>query len=162
MKYEVAMTAGVNECASTHLLHHYHQGGLQEDLCFALWRPSTGSGRITGLVYEILLPEAGDRLLHGNASFQPSYIARAIRRAVGDEAGLAFMHSHPGKGWQGMSPTDIVAERRCLSVSRRSHRYPVVGIDHRCRWLLECQVLGKTQRGDGAERLWESSGGRAG
>ena len=128
MNYEVAMTAGVSECANTHLLNHYQQGGLQEDLCFALWRPSTGSGRTTGLVYEILLPEAGDRLLHGNASFQPNYLARAMRRAVVDEAGLAFMHSHPGKGWQGMSPTDIVAERDVLAYPAGATGLPLLGL----------------------------------
>lgn len=128
MNYEVAMTAGVSEDASTHLLHHYQEGGLQEDLCFALWRPSTGSYRMTGLIYQILLPEDGERLLHGNASFQPNYMARAIRQAVQDQAGLAFMHSHPSKGWQGMSHTDVVAERDVLAYPAGATGFPLLGL----------------------------------
>ena len=128
MNYEVAMTTGVSGDASVHLLHHYQKGGLQEDLCFALWRPSTGRSRRTGLVYEVLLPKDGERLLHGNAAFQPGYMARSIRRAMEDQAGLAFMHSHPSKGWQGMSPTDVVAERDVLAYPAGATGLPLLGM----------------------------------
>ena len=60
---------------------------------------------------KILPPMPSERLLHNKASFQPGYMARALRRAVQDKAGLAFMPCHPSEGWQGMSPTDIAAER---------------------------------------------------
>ena len=145
MNYEVAMTTGVSGDASAHLLRHYQKGGLQEDLCFALWRPSTGLSRQTGLVYEVLLPKDGERLLHGNASFQPGYMARSIRRAMEDQAGLAFMHSHPGKGWQDMSPTDVVAERDVLA-------YPAGATD--------LPLLGLTIGADGywSARFWEKCG----
>ena len=128
MNYEVAMTNGVSGEASAHLLHQYQKGGLQEDLCFALWRPSTGRSRQTGLVYEVLLPKDGERLLHGNASFQPGYMARSIRRAMEDQAGLAFMHSHPSKGWQDMSPTDVVAERDVLAYPAGATGFPLLGL----------------------------------
>ena len=128
MNYEVAMTTGVSGDASAHLLHHCQKGGLQEDLCFALWRPSTGRSRRTGLVYDVLLPEDGERLLHGNASFQPGYMARSIRRAMEDQAGLAFMHSHLNKGWQGMSPTDVVAERDVLAYPAGATGLPLLGM----------------------------------
>ena len=82
MNYDVAMTRRVSECASGHLLQHYLTGTPQEDLCFALWRPSTGHSRKAGLVYDILLPEDHERELHGNANFQPEYIKRAINEAV--------------------------------------------------------------------------------
>lgn len=128
MNYEVAMTANVSESAGAHLLRHYREGAWQEDLCFALWRPSTGRSRRTGLIYDVLLPEEGERSLHGNASFEPGYLARSIRRAVSDEAGLAFMHSHPGKGWQGMSETDLIAERDVLAYPAGATGLPLLGM----------------------------------
>ena len=42
MKYDVVMTHEANQIATEHLLRHYEQGERQEDLCFALWRSSTG------------------------------------------------------------------------------------------------------------------------
>ena len=128
MNYDVAMTRRVSECASGHLLQHYLTGTPQEDLCFALWRPSTGHSRKAGLVYDILLPEDHERELHGNASFQPEYIKRAINEAVRNQAGLAFMHSHPGKGWQGMSHTDVIAERDILAYPARATGLPLLGM----------------------------------
>ena len=128
MTNEVAMTGAVSERASAHLLHHYQRGDVQEDLCFALWRPSTGLNRRTGLVYEILLPEEGERSLHGNASFEPRYMARAIRRAMNEGTGLAFMHSHPSKGWQSMSPADIAAERDVLAYPAAATGFPLLGL----------------------------------
>ena len=128
MNHEVAMTADVSASASTHLLHHYQENVWQEDLCFALWRPSTGRSRRTGLIYNVLLPEEGERSLHGNASFQPGYLARSIRRAMSDGSGLAFMHSHPGKGWQGMSQTDVIAERDVLAYPAGATGLPLLGM----------------------------------
>ena len=128
MKFEVALSAEANSASSDHLLQHYRRNVLQEDLCFGLWRPSTGNQRSTALVYEILLPEEGERLLHGNTSFQPSYLARAIRTARERHAGVAFMHSHPGTGWQGMSDADIKAERDVLAYPARATGFPLVGL----------------------------------
>ena len=59
---------------------------------------------------------------------------RAVREAMTAGAGLAFLHSHPFPGWQGMSPDDVRAEEklaaatsalpfggcRCSAVRRRS------------------------------------------
>ncbi len=128
MNHEVAMTLEVSGAASTHLLQHYVAGDYQEDLCFALWRPSTGSRRSTALVYEILLPRDEERLLHGNASFEPGYFTRAIRRAITDQVGLAFMHSHPGPGWQGMSQCDVEAERDVLAYPSVATGLPLLGL----------------------------------
>ena len=149
MNHEVAMTLEVSGAASTHLLQHYVAGDYQEDLCFALWRPSTGSRRKTALVYEILLPRDEERRLHGNASFEPGYFARAIRRAITDKVGLAFMHSHPGTGWQGMSQFDVEAERDVLA-------YPAGATD--------LPLLGLTIGSDGywSARFWEKSEGEMG
>ena len=128
MKFEVALSAEANSASSGHLLQHYRRSDLQEDLCFGLWRPSTGNQRYTALVYEILLPQEGERLLHGNASFQPKYLARAISTARQTQSGVAFMHSHPGPGCQGMSNADIVAERDVLAYPAGATGLPLVGL----------------------------------
>ena len=84
-------------------------------MCFALWRPSTGRTCVTALIDEIILPKAGARVLHGNVSFKPDYLARSIRLVHEKKAGPAFMHSHPNSRWQGMSGTDVEAERDILA-----------------------------------------------
>ena len=128
MIYDVAFMPLADECARQHLLRHYIKGELQEDLCFALWRPSTGHGRVTAIIKNIILPEEGERELHGNASFNPDYLARAIRLACQQGAGLAFMHSHPSDGWQGMSVPDINAEQNVIGHPASATGFPLVGL----------------------------------
>ena len=128
MIFEAVLTAEANVTATKHLLQHYENHSFQEDLCFALWRPSTGSKRVTALVNEILLPQLGERTLHGNASFEPAYLARAVKTAREQNAGLAFMHSHPGPGWQGMSDADVRAERDVLAYPAGATALPLVGM----------------------------------
>lgn len=106
------MASATNEALLDHLLRHYRLGADQEELCFALWRPSAGRSRFSGLLLESILPGEGDRNLHENASFNAAYFARVIARALEAEAGIAFLHGHPGPGWQGMSPDDVMAEQR--------------------------------------------------
>ena len=72
MNLEVAMTADINGEARTHLLQHFDVGISQEDLCFALWRPSTGNTRRTAIIYKMLLPLDEERDLHGNVQFSAS------------------------------------------------------------------------------------------
>lgn len=128
MRFEVALTGEANTTSSEHLLQHYKRDVLQEDLCFALWRPSTGGSRQTALIDQVLLPENHERSLHGNASFQPSYVGRVIRLAQEKGEGLAFMHSHPSPGWQGMSTADIKAERDVLAYPAGATGFPLVGL----------------------------------
>ena len=128
MRFDAALTGEAHSTSTRHLLQHYRREELQEDLCFALWRPSTGRERLTALIDEIILPEDDERLLHGNASFQPQFLARALGLARTKEAGLAFMHSHPGPGWQGMSAADIVAERDVLAYPAGATGYPLLGL----------------------------------
>ena len=128
MTYEVVFTSEADTTSSGHLLQHYRRSEAQEDLCFALWRPSTGKFRKTALIDEIILPKKGERNLHGNASFEPDYLVRAIRVASDKRAGLAFMHSHPGPGWQGMSDADIEAERDVLAYPAGATGLPLVGL----------------------------------
>lgn len=128
MTYEAALTAEANETAANHLLQHYREGARQEDLCFALWRPSTGASRTTVLIDRVILPREGERTLHGNASFTPQYSARAIAQAYQSGSGLAFMHSHPYPGWQPLSATDANAEQRALADPARATGQPLLGL----------------------------------
>ena len=147
MKFEATLTAEANSISSQHLLQHYKPDKQpQEELCFALWRPSTGKQRRTALIDEIILPKKDERLLHGNASFQPDYLARALRLARQREAGLAFMHSHPNLGWQGMSNADIEAERDVLAYPAGATGLPLVGL-----------TIGTD--GYWSARFWEKKGG---
>lgn len=128
MKCDVAFTAEANKVATDHLLQHFRRDEKQEDLCFALWRPSTGHDRNTALIDEIILPRDNERILHGNASFTPEYSGRAIIEAHKRRVGLAFMHSHPRSGWQGLSETDAEAERDVLAYPANATGLPLVGL----------------------------------
>ena len=110
------------------LLRHIAAGQRQEDICFALWRPATGATRKTALIFDILTPDKGECHLHGNASFEPDYMARAVRTACAQNAGLAFIHNHLSDGWQGMSEEDVVAERDRVSPPTRATGLPLVGL----------------------------------
>ena len=147
MNFEVAFTSEAHSISSGHLLRHYRSDQLQEDLCFALWRPSTGSLRRTALIDEIILPNPGERILHGNVSFEPDYLARAIELAREKKAGLAFMHSHPTSGWQNMSSADVEAERDVLAYPAGATGLPLVGL-----------TIGTD--GYWSARFWERDGGQ--
>ena len=126
--HEAVLTSEANEAACNHLLQHYRQGRQQEDLCFGLWTPSTGTERETSIVTDILLPFSSERRLHGNTSFEPEYLARAMRAAIRSGQGLVFMHSHPSAGWQDMSITDVRAERDRIAETARATGKPLVGM----------------------------------
>jgi len=121
----VAMTGDVDRRARGHLL----RSDGQEDLCFALWRGSRGQTRTTALIERLVLPQEGERNVHGNASFQPIYLERAMSEAAASSAGLALLHSHPlGSGWQGMSPDDIRAEQGNAGAVFGATGIPLVGL----------------------------------
>ena len=139
----VAMTAETDASLGIHL----HKPQRQEDLAFAYWRPSIGTHRYTGVINLVAWPGEDDRILHGNASFRAEYLDRVLRE-VPDGAGIAFIHGHPGPGWQEMSTDDTVAERDRLAgaVAGRT-QLPLVGL---------------TRGNDGAwsARFWARSGPR--
>lgn len=122
--YSVAMPERLHDAALAHL----YQWGNQEDLTFALWRPSTGATRTTALVFSLVLPQEGDRRVHGNASFMPQYFQRALGLAMEKGCGLALMHSHLGPGWQGMSRDDIAAEASYAGATLAATGVPLVGL----------------------------------
>lgn len=122
--YSAAMSECLHSAASAHLL----RADRQEDLCFALWYPSEGRTRRTALVRTLIFPEEGDRMVHGNASFTAQYFERALIAAARENAGLVFMHSHLGPGWQDMSDADIVAERNHSDAVKGATGLPLVGM----------------------------------
>lgn len=140
----VAMTAGVDEFAQEHLLRSDHQ----EDICFGLWRGSKGKTRTSALLERLILPKPGERNVHGNASFEPIYLERAMSEAATSGAGLALMHSHPrGRGAQGMSRDDVIAEQGNAGAVFGATGLPFIGL---------------TLAGDGSwsGRFWERTAPR--
>lgn len=126
--YSVAVPADIHRQAAEHLLAFYRIGRRQENLCFALWRPSEGSTRLTALVHELVLPEAGELLLRGNVSFTGNYLRRACARANQSESGLVLMHNHFGPEWQDVSPDDATAERTRAAFVLTATDLPLVGM----------------------------------
>jgi len=122
--HSVAIDGELAQAARRHLIR---EDG-QEDLCFALWRSSSGRTRKTAILFELVLPNPGERQVHGNASFNHAYFERATRLAFSKGCGLAFMHSHPVPGWQDMSPDDVAAERDHASASYGATNLPLVGL----------------------------------
>jgi molybdopterin-synthase adenylyltransferase len=141
-------SAAIPETTHRAARQHLLRADGQEDLCFALWHPSTGGKRKSALIQQLILPQPGERHVHGNASFEPQYFERALRVAVKEGAGLALMHSHPmGRNWQGMSDDDINTERARAGATYGAARLPLVGL---------------TIAGDGnwSARFWERTGQR--
>ena len=126
--YSVVMTSEVADMLRGHLLQHIKRGQRQEDLCFALWKPSTGRTRTTAVLTEVLLPVANERLLHGGASFLPTYLDRVAEAAMARNAGIALLHSHFTPGWQGMSGKDIDTERSTAPSILGETGLPLVGL----------------------------------
>lgn len=124
MNHSVVMS----EAIFHELFGHLRREDGQEDLCFALWYPSKGTTRENAIIVEVILPEKGDREVHGNASFMPQYFERALSIAIRKNAGLAFLHSHPFPGWQGMSRPDIKAEETHAPATFGATGMPLVGL----------------------------------
>jgi len=124
MKRSIALSTPVHEEAAKHLLRR----DGQEDLCFALWYPSVGASRETALLHRLVLPRKGERHVHGNASFESDYFDRVIAEARINEAGIALLHSHPARGWQGMSTDDVRAEQGHAPAALAATGLPFVGL----------------------------------
>lgn len=139
--YSVAMSTQIHDALQGHLLRR----DGQEDLCFAIWHPSRGTRRTTALISDLILPQTGDRKVHGNVSFLPAYFERALGVAMKAGAGLVLLHSHPGgTAWQGMSLDDIRAEEGNAGAVLGATSLPFVGL---------------TIAGDGgwSARFWEKT-----
>jgi molybdopterin-synthase adenylyltransferase len=110
------------------LFSHLIREDEQEDLCFATYVPSTGANRTTGILTSLIMPEEGDRNVHGNVGFMPQYLERVLKIAGERKEGIAFLHSHPSKGWQGMSDDDVVAETRLSPSVMAVTGLPLLGL----------------------------------
>lgn len=123
--FGVAMSTAVHR----QLVEHLDREDGQEDLCFAVWRPSEGGGRTTALLTEVILPRDGERNVHGNVSFNAPYLMRSAERAEQLSGGLALLHSHPtGMGWQGLSRDDWSAESGHAGRAQALTGSPMVGL----------------------------------
>lgn len=124
MSRSVALTQRTHD----ELVAHLARADGQEDLCFGLWHPSRGVGRESALVVEAILPRADEHHVHGNVAFVPEYLQRAIQLALEKGTGLAFLHSHPASGWQGMSPDDVRAEQGMAGAVMSATDLPLLGM----------------------------------
>ena len=121
----VAMTKATHDALVDHLLR---EDG-QEDLCLATYRSSTGLSRVSALVKDVILPEPGERDVHGNATVTAEYVLRSAEVAKADNCGLTLLHSHPqGSEWQAMSGPDRDTESSYANLAREVTGFPLVGM----------------------------------
>ena len=129
-RFSVAMT----DVLHGELRHFLSREDLQEDLCFALYRPSLGATRFTALLVTPVLPGHGDRSVHGNVGFLPTYFERTVSEAVEAKTGIAFLHSHPlADKWQGMSHDDFTAESEMAAAIQSATGLPLIGLTLSCK-----------------------------
>src|SRR5438105_3601516 len=101
----------------------------QEDLCLALYKPSTGLTRTTGLISRVIPPEPGDREVHGNVTVTADYVLRGAAMAQDHGGGVVLLHSHPGgRGWQSMSGPDLETEAAYANLTRELTGLPLIGM----------------------------------
>lgn len=125
MNFSVAMTSETAATLSKHLVRN----DGDEDVCIASYGWSTGTNRKTALLRQVILPREGDRQVHGNASFNGSYVLRAASEAAQRGEGIVLLHSHPGAvTWQGLSVPDWNTESEYERVARAITGLPLVGM----------------------------------
>ncbi len=123
--YSVVMTSEVDARLRAHLL----RDDLQEDVCLATYRISTGRTRTTFIITDVILPQDHDRKVHGNASFTGDYVLRGAALAGQSGHGLVMLHSHPGgTGWQMLSGADYDTEAAYERVARAFADRPLLGM----------------------------------
>jgi molybdopterin/thiamine biosynthesis adenylyltransferase len=116
------------------LARHLTRDDLQEDICFVLWRPSTGESRASALIHTVVWPDDGERHVHGNASFESRYLLRAAELAADIESGIGLIHSHPGgTGWQNLSTDDTTAEATNALAASKLTGLPMLGLTYATR-----------------------------
>lgn len=124
-RLSIALTNEIDAELAEHLL----RADGQEDVCFATYRPSTGSSRRSGLITGVVLPLPGERSVHGNASFTGDFVVRAATTAAERGEGIALLHSHPGAShWQRMSTCDEDAEHSYAHLVHAITGHPLVGM----------------------------------
>lgn len=141
---------------ATGLVSHLIRTDEQEDLLFALWTPSEGASRFSALVHTPIFPQEGERDVHGNAAFSQNYFVRACEAAMQAGCGLAFAHSHPFPGWQGMSLDDVAAEQRMTGAVTSLTNLPLLGMTVGNDGTWSARIWTYTE-GRGATRQWCAS-----
>ncbi|MCK5211533.1 ThiF family adenylyltransferase [Candidatus Parcubacteria bacterium] len=124
MRYGVAFTDKIHFNFIKHLL----RDDGQEDLCFGLWNPGYGKNKHTAIVYKVIYPKKNERKVHGNVGFLSNYLERVIGLALKENAGIAFLHSHPHSGWQNMSYVDKKSEERMAKIIFSATDLPLIGL----------------------------------
>lgn len=123
--HSVAMTEATHDKLVSHLIR---EDG-QEDVCLAIWQPSSGRTRHTSILTAVELPRPGERAVHGNASFTGGYVQRVAEAAAAASGGVVIIHSHPnGSGWQTTSPEDADAEQAYCRFVPTLTGLPLVGM----------------------------------
>lgn len=123
--HSVAMTQDVHDTLVPQLLRR----DGQEDICIATYAVSTGATRVTRILHEVHVPVEGDRLVHGNATIQGSYVLRIAVLAAQRGHGVAILHSHPnGRGWQRLSGPDADAESSYAGLVDQVTGLPLIGL----------------------------------
>lgn len=123
------ISVAMEEAICEQLQDHLCRVDGQEDLCLATYRRSTGHERLTALVRAVILPNPGERSVHGNASVTGNYVVRAALFAADRNEGVIILHSHPeGSGWQGMSRLDQDAERSYAYLVHAITGLPLIGM----------------------------------
>lgn len=143
----MTVSAAMIDVVDHELQRHLLRDDGQEDVCLAIYSPSTGRTRTTALINAPLLPRHGERAVHGNASFTGDYIVRGASAAAAAAAGggLVLLHSHPGAtGWQGMSQPDYTTEQSYAHLVHELTGLPMMGMtlagngDWSCRrWSVD-------------------------
>lgn len=154
MNHAAALTGATHAALAAHLLQHERE----EDVCFALYQPSRGETRFTGLVGQPILPREGERHVHGNASVRPAYFERALGLALSQGSGLAFLHSHTrrSRGWQEMSCDDRETETLYAPRALAMTGLPLLGLTLAGDEFWSARFWEKTGRGAYARRDCES------
>jgi len=123
-EFSAAIPAALNFEVCKHLI----RDDKQEDVAFALFKPSVGAFRFTALIYKLIFPEDGDREVHGNVTISPNFFKRICKIAAVEKSGIALLHSHPSQGWQGMSIDDIKTEDSYSESSYSINDFPLIGL----------------------------------
>jgi molybdopterin-synthase adenylyltransferase len=154
MNYAAAITDETHDILAAHLLQHVRD----EDVCFALYRPSRGESRFSALISEPILPREGERRVHRNVSVAAAYFERAVGTALAEGAGLAFLHSHTrrSRGWQKMSLDDLDTENIYAPRALAMTELPLLGLTLAGDQFWSARAWEKVDRGTYERRDCES------
>ena len=147
MRYRVVLREVLHRQFADHLLSELRRGEAQEEACLALWRRGDGFNRYTGILGEVVLPEDGDRDLHGNVTVHGGYLNRVLDRALKAQAGVAVLHSHPGPGWQALSGMDDDTERNIIAPFIRETGLPLLGLTMGSDGIWSARFWQESRRG---------------